>query len=111
MGKNRHYNNQNNYKQEQRPEIMAAPIEEEVVEEVVETKTSDETASLAKGVVVDCSKLRVRKEASDTADVLDLLEVSTEVQVDLESSTADFFKVFTESGIEGYCMKKFIAVV
>lgn len=110
MSKNRHYNNQNNYKQEPRTDIMAAPIEEEVVD-AVETEVSEETASKTQGVVVDCTKLRVRKEASDTADVLSLLEVSTEVQVDLEASTADFFKVFTESGIEGYCMKKFIAVV
>ena len=110
MSKNRHYNNQNNYKQEQRPEVMAAPIEEEVVD-AVETEVSEETASKTQGVVVDCTKLRVRKEADDTADVLCLLEVSAEVQVDLEASTPDFFKVTTESGVEGYCMKKFIAVV
>lgn len=120
MGKNKQYNNyynNNHNKNQETSEIMTPPVmDEEVVTEdaagaVTENAETEESTTLSKGMVVECTQLRVRKEPNDKADVLCLLDVSTYVEIDLEASTTDFYKVITESGVEGYCMKKFIVVV
>lgn len=63
------------------------------------------------GVVTDCLQLRVRStpEVRDN-NVVTLIDALSEVHIDEESSTDDFYKVCTASGIEGFCMKKHIAV-
>ena len=66
-----------------------------------------------RGVVTDCLKLNVRstpKSDPSNANVLGTIECLTGVLVDEAASTDDFYKVQTESGLEGFCMKKYIAV-
>lgn len=60
------------------------------------------------GRVVDCVKLNVRKMPNRNSDVLAEVKAGSEVMIDEENSTYEFYKVCTESGIEGYCMKNFI---
>lgn len=84
-------------------EVTATAEVEEPVEEVVETPSKV-------GVVTGCEKLRVRKGPNATADVICEIAKSTAVIIDEEASSNDFYKVCTESGVEGFCMKKFIAV-
>ena len=67
----------------------------------------EETAS---GVVTDCLKLNVRKKPSADAEVLVTIDALSKVMVDMAESTNDFFKVVTETGIEGFCMRKYIAL-
>jgi hypothetical protein len=43
--------------------------------------------------------------------VVTRLNVGASVEVDLEKSTTAFYKITTAGGIEGYCMKEFIAIV
>lgn len=81
-----------------------APIEAPVKEEPVETVEE------VLGTVVDCKKLRVRKNPNKLAEVLCEIEVGSTVEIDLDASTEDFYKVCTESGVEGYCMKAFVTV-
>jgi hypothetical protein len=40
-----------------------------------------------------------------------VIEQGAEVAINKEESTAEFYKVCTASGVEGFCMKKFITVV
>ena len=61
------------------------------------------------GVVTDCLKLNVRKEPSDDGEVLDIIDALSEVKVDIDASTKDFFKV-NAAGVEGFCMRKYIAL-
>lgn len=84
-------------------EVAATAEVEEPVEEVAETPSKV-------GVVTGCEKLRVRKGPNATADVICEITKSTAVIIDEEASSNDFYKVCTESGVEGFCMKKFIAV-
>lgn len=77
---------------------------EAIVEPVV-------TEEVTVGVVVDCEELRVRKSPSKLATILCKIPVASEVKIDLTKSTADFYKVYTSTGVEGYCMKQFVAVV
>lgn len=62
------------------------------------------------GVVTDCLKLNVRKEPSADAEVPVIIDALSKVMVDMAESTNDFFKVVTETGIEGFCMRKYIAL-
>ena len=55
-------------------------------------------------------KLNVRKEPSKEAGILCEILLAAEVMVNLSGSTDDFYKVVTTSGVEGYCMKKFISI-
>ena len=38
------------------------------------------------------------------------IDALSKVMVDMAESTNDFFKVVTETGIEGFCMRKYIAL-
>lgn len=62
------------------------------------------------GKVVDCTKLNVRTRPYPDADVCGIVAVGTELMIEREESTTDFYKVCTEAGLEGFCMKKFVAV-
>jgi len=106
---NKNFNkNANRPKPEVKPsfsEVKPAPVV--VPEPVVETV---ETVTLPIGRVVDCVKLNVREHPEATASIVCEIPCATEVTIDLDSSTRDFYKVYTEHGIEGYCMKKYIEV-
>lgn len=84
------------------------PVEETVFEE---TEVVCEEKVSVIGVVVNCQKLRVRSEASaDTDNTITVLDALSEVTVDEDASTEDFYKVCTAAGVDGFCMKKFIAL-
>lgn len=63
------------------------------------------------GIVVDCARLNVRKKPNADAEVVYVIERSDKVMIDEENSTKNFYKVCTEVGAEGYCMKQFIDVL
>lgn len=62
------------------------------------------------GVVTDCTRLNVRAEADPNARVIDVISALTEIVIDAGASTDEFYRVHTAEGIEGFCMKKYIAV-
>ena len=63
------------------------------------------------GKINNCKKLNVRKLPSRDAEIISELVEGSEVMIDEKESTALFYKICTEHGIEGYCMKNFIKVV
>lgn len=62
------------------------------------------------GVVTDCKNLYVRKRPKENAEPVQIIAGGTKVQVDQTMATEDFYKVFTASGAEGYCMRKYIQI-
>lgn len=123
MSKHHNYNNYskpNNQPVEPTPEKeeeVVETVEETTEEEVVETveesaveETVEETPVSATGIVSDCNKLNVRKSPTPLAEVLCVIDKNSKVEIDEAESTAEFYKVCTASGVEGYCMKKFITV-
>lgn len=62
------------------------------------------------GKVVDCVRLNVREEPSAKASVVFEIPVGSTVFIDEACSADDFYKICTEHGVEGYCMKKFIEI-
>lgn len=61
------------------------------------------------GTVFDCKKLNVRTNPNVNAQVLFTINKGTEVKIDLEESTAEWYKVLVNHQ-EGFCMKKYITL-
>ena len=102
------YSNHQKKTEEIQNGIVETPVvEETVVEEVVEAIEFKPKH----GVVVDCTKLNVRVEPNAKADVVCVVDASTDLEIDEEASTEEFYKVCTATGAEGFCMKKFIKIL
>lgn len=106
---NRNYTNYSKpAKQTPRPEPqepVAKPVEPvQKTEEVTKPKKP------VRGVVVGCFNLNVRTGPRKDFDVICEIPSDSEVEIDESESFEDFYKICTASGVEGFCMKKFIEV-
>lgn len=97
------------------PEAMTEPevptADPETQNDLENNEDNSGTNLLA--VVVNCSKLNVRKEARKDADVECVISKGNEVTVDLDASTEDFYKIHTVVNdvlVAGYCVKDFIEI-
>lgn len=94
-------------------EQETAEVTEVVTESESQTMTEvpvEEKQELATGKVVGCFGLNVREHPDRAADALYVLPGNTEVKVDINAKYGDWYRVFTASGIEGFCMKKYITI-
>ncbi len=82
----------------------------EVFTEHVPTMPESEPRKTATGVVVNCSKLNIRKKPNLNSEILCLINVKDKLEIDERRSTDDFYKVFTATGISGYAMKKYLVL-
>ena len=87
------------------PMLVSEVHEEPVIDD--ETAFSEESVL---GIVHNCLTLNIREEPEKDAGVVCSISCLTEVMVDENESTDEFYKICTASGIEGYCMKKYISV-
>lgn len=86
-------------------EVMAKPVEPvQKTEEVTKPKKP------ITGIVVNCFNLNVRTGPRKDSDVICEIPSDSEVEIDESESFEDFYKICTASGVEGFCMKKFIEV-
>lgn len=123
MSNKKNYTNYNNKFQGSRAEVK--PVDEAVVEPVMEEEVETVEEAVQEEVVVEetieepttsvgiveCkNKLNVRKLPKKDAMVLCEIPNGSSVQVDLEKSTLEWYNVITPAGIEGFCMKNFVAV-
>ena len=98
-------------------EKVDEPIEGQIVipevepEPVSDPEPSDEPENRKFGKVNNCKKLNIRKLPSRDAEIVSELIEGSEVMIDEKESTALFYKICTEHGIEGFCMKQFIKVL
>lgn len=90
-------------------EVIEPAEPAEAVEPMEAVEPAIETAHAPKiGRVFGCTSLNVRKAPKTNATVICTINCHAEVEIDELESTDDFYKICTASGIEGYCMKKFI---
>ena len=82
--------------------IDETPIETEPVEQLTESEPVEGT--------VGCEKLYVRSDATVDSEPIGVINRDSNVFVYEDESTEEFYKVCTATGLEGYCMKKFISV-
>ena len=83
--------------------VMNVENEEVEAAQPVKSKTYETS------VVTGCIKLRVRSEPRLGDNVICELDRGTKVMIDRNESTFDYYKIYTEAGIEGYCQKPYIA--
>ena len=90
---------------------VEAPVNETPTETPIETDLVEQPAE-PKPVegVVDCAKLNVRSDATVDSEPVGVINRDSKVFVYEDESTEEFYKVCTATGLEGYCMKKFISV-
>lgn len=104
---NQNNNNFNHKEMVEKNEETVQAVADEIVEEIVNPKVEE----IVNGFVSGCKRLNVRGEANKDAVVLCIINENAEVLVHrTETESSDFYRVRTASGIEGYCMKKFITI-
>lgn len=81
-------------KMETEPVVLMGPIE--VLPETVT------------GIVANCAKLNIRSEPDITSDIVCVLSVTSEIEINVNESNNEWFKICTATGVEGYCMRKFV---
>ena len=107
---NRNYTNYSKQgKKVPRPEVPI-DVNEEVKETEIIAPIAPEPKKTVRGVVVGCFNLNVRTGPSKDFDVICEIPSDSEVEIDESESSGDFYKICTASGVEGFCMKKFIEV-
>lgn len=116
MSKHRDYTKFSNNKPEEKAiEFVKTPIgADEVIEDSDKTVAEvilEMSNPEKKGVVVDCLKLNVREAPNANAAVVCVIDASTNLVIIEDESTDEFYAVCTESGAEGYCMKKFVKII
>lgn len=72
------------------------------------TPTVEDKPVRKTGYVSGCTRLNVRNAPRSNAGIICEIACDTEVEIDEQESTIDFYKICTSSGIEGYCVKSYI---
>ena len=80
-------------------------VEVKMVEETVKTVPIPKTIN---GVVANCTKINIRKDPSVHAEILGVVNVDSEMKIDMDKSNDKWFYVSTAVGIDGYCMRDFV---
>lgn len=103
-------NNRNNYgKMYDKKPVVTGEITEAEVDNVVEDHGPVEP-DILKGVVANCELLNVREEPTRDSAAIAVIKKGDELMVDRIFNENGFCKVITESSVEGYCVRKFIAI-
>ena len=103
--------NFNNEKPDRGLRATASIIEEAAAEPVDQPVEEAPKKESKVGIVANCEKLNLRRSPlkdSDGANIITELLPGVAVVIDENESTPNFYKVTTETGLEGYCMKQFI---
>ncbi len=77
---------------------------------IKEHEESQNSEDVKIGFVTNCKKLNIREEPRIDAAIVCEVDYQTELTIDENESTEEFYKVFTAAGIEGFCMKNFITI-
>ena len=93
-------------------DLVETPVVEAIetpeVKMVVETVETVTLPKIVNGFVANCTKLNVRVQPAADADVVCVLDNGTEIEINVNNSTDEWFSICTAAGIEGYCMRKFV---
>lgn len=106
------YSNAKKYDDKPKTEESVETVEH--VEPAVEVKMAEETVKTVtipntiNGVVANCTKLNVRKDPSVHAEILGVVNVDSEMKINMDKSNDKWFYVSTAVGIDGYCMRDFV---
>ena len=60
--------------------------------------------------LVNCLRLHIYSEPNVNSEIVCKVRFLTEVAIDLENSTEDFYKIYTAIGAEGFCQKELVTI-
>lgn len=84
-------------------------VEEEVTEEVTKEATKEADSTIV-GYVSGCLKLNIREEGYLGANVVCVVPEKTALLIEVAESNDEWYKVYTETGMEGFCMKQYVTL-
>ena len=87
----------------------AEEVEEEVTEEVTKEATKEADSTVV-GYVSGCLKLNIREEGYLGANVVCVVPEKTALLIEVAESNDEWYKVYTETGMEGLCMKQYVTL-
>lgn len=58
----------------------------------------------------NCKKLNVRSKPNKDGDIVCVLNTSNVFEIEEVESKPEWVKVFTDTGLEGFCMKEYVVV-
>lgn len=61
--------------------------------------------------VANCLRLHIHSEPSTDSEIVCKVRYSTELAIDLDSSTEDFYKIYTAIGAEGFCQRDLVTIM
>lgn len=108
--KNYNQMSKKNYDKTESVEPVETSIDETSVETSIETEPIEPAKPEPVEGVVGCEKLNVRSDATIDSEPVGIINRGSKVFIYEDESTDEFYKVCTATGLEGYCMKKFISV-
>lgn len=82
----------------------------DVQEPVQETPVTETKPEPVIGVVIDCAKLNIRKKPNTNGEVLCTVNVGSKLTIKNADAPGNWYKVTTENGVAGFCMKKYVSV-
>lgn len=86
------------------------PVElEEEIEETEDVEETEEDNTVV-GTVSGCSNLNIRAKADINSEKVCVVPEKAVLLIDIDESTEEWYKVYTEAGMEGFCMKKYVTV-
>ena len=102
--------NYSKFSKKQNDDVQNEVENDELIVESVVEPVAEPVVEPVHGFVVDCEQLYVRSEPSIDSEPLGIIKKSTNLLIYENESTDDFYKICTETGLEGFCMNKFIAI-
>lgn len=87
-------------------DILVTAVDEAVKAEPAEV----EIPATMSGRVINCGKLNIRKRPTVKSAVVSTVVVGSKVTVDSKTLTDEWLGVVTESGVEGFCMSKYVTI-
>lgn len=78
---------------------------EDFTEDVLETMVEPEF-----GTVINCEKLNIREAPRITSKAVAVVPAGAQLLINPCKNVDDWLNVYTESGIEGYCMEPYVSI-
>ena len=95
--------------EEMKEEIAEVNESEEVTKEVTKEATKESDSTVV-GYVSGCLKLNIREEGYLGANVVCVVPEKTALLIEVAESNDEWYKVYTETGVEGFCMKQYVTL-
>ena len=98
--------------EETKVEQVNSVIEEETkVESVNSVAEEKKEGSISNGIVIDCSKLNIRKKPNKESEIVSIVDSGSNLKViDPDKHKGEWYKVITQKGVNGFCMRKYVEI-